>query len=260
MLEPRLAAWLDSYRTDLKSALGRAAADQYRWVEANFAGEELDPRRFDASARRHLKRYLRDLGLSLDGLVLELPGRGLADPACADARLDRFRRGLEMCAHLGVRRAGVTLSGFQDDRSQPLACELLDVVADLADRVGVQVAVHTGTEPPQAAAEAIRRLDCPSLRLDLDTAHLLPAGPDVASWAGLAGAAWVRDLRRVGARVEEVPFGTGEVDFGAFLKLLDAADFSGPLVVRRDSPGAGVDALREGREYIEALAARAGSG
>lgn len=253
MPAPRLAAWLDSYRLGLKEALHRGAADGFRLLEANAARGELDPRQFGASARRHLLRYTADLGTELAALSLDFPDLGLADPRHGDERLDQLRRTLQMCADLRVRRAAVTLAGFQQSQTLPLAREALATVADWADRAGVTVTVRTGADDPAKAAEFIRARNCPALRLGLDTAGPTTNLRTVAALADLAALVQCRDVRRIGGQVEEVPFGAGEVDFVGWLAALEEGGYDDPLVVRRDAPEAGIDALRQGREHIASL-------
>jgi len=251
-LAGRVAAWLPSYATDLKAALRFAARDGFRGVHADTAGTELEPREFSQSARRHLKRYLGELGLRLGSLYSAHPGSGLADPQWGEERFEQFRRTLEMCAEMRVGRAGVALHGLEDEARSHLAGEMLEAVAEVADRYGIDVSVHVGHDEAAATAEAIRRLGCRQLHVGSDSAELaggklIPA-PTLESVQTLH----LRDVRRVGQQVEEVPFGRGEVDFAGIIGGL--AEHSGDcdLVVRRDG-AQGIDALRQGREYIERL-------
>ncbi len=252
----QIAVWLDSYRCGARDALATAAEQGYRRVQANTVRGELDPRQLSRSGRRHLRKYLLDLGLELDALAVEHGGFGLAEPAQADQRVDQLRQALELCADLQVRRAGVVLGGFRDQRAAPLAWELLGVVADLADRYHVNVAVR---DPSGAAdvAENVRAKACPNLRLAVDTASLATGPQVLAAYAELVGAAYLRDVRLQTDQVEEVPYGQGEVDFRLLLAQLEAAA-DPSLVVRRESPGS-VDALRQGREYIAAVVSRFGA-
>jgi sugar phosphate isomerase/epimerase len=251
-----VAAWIDSYRRGLREALSAAREDGFALLAANTVATELDPRDFSHSARRHLARHLRDLGLSLDVLAAEFPGAGLADPQRADERLERFRATLEMCAELGVPRAAVYVGGLTDPQTRPLAEQLLAASAELADRFSVRTAVRGEGAALGELAECLRRLDCPALGLSLDSAELLSGPKDLlARVVPRAVAVYLRDVRRAGQRVEEVPYGRGEVDFRTLLGHLDAGGFGGPLVIRREAEGLPVDALRQGREYVASLLA-----
>ncbi len=248
----RLAAWLDSYRAGLREGLQTAAEQGFGLVQAGAATGELEPSGFSRSARRHLRRYLEDLGLRLDALALEYPGAGLAEPAHADQRVDQLKRTLELCADLRVPRTIVTLSGFDQPRTADLAQELLGVVADLADRFGIQTAVNSRTDPLEDSAGRVRRTGCRHLHLALDAAYLRNDEIQrVAQVADRIGTIHLRDVRRSGDQFQEVPFGQGEVDFRALLAQLEAGA-GPPLVLRHDGP-AGVDVLGRGREYIRAL-------
>lgn len=255
MLSLAPAAWLDSYRQDLKTALQTAAGDGFRELHANTARGELNPRAFSSSARRHLARSLRDLGVRLDALAVEFPGLGLADPQDAEQRLDQLRHTLALCSDLQVRRATATLSGFHDEKSRDLAREVLGAAANLADRAGVALAIHAGADEPALVGEQLRRLDCPALSLAFDAARAPAACGSSGGLTDLMGVVYLRDIRRRGAHLEEVPFGQGEVDFPRLLATLAECPAPPVLVVRRDVPG-GVDAMRQGREYIRSLLGR----
>jgi len=252
---PRLAAWLDSYPQDLKAALRTAARTGFACIAANTNRKDFDPRDFGESARRHLRRYLRDLGLTLDQVVAAFPGAGLADPSRADERVAQLRQTLQLAADLGVPTAGVTLAGLGDERRRDLAAEMLALAAELAEGFEKPLAVFS-TDPPEDVAPRLRRLGSPRLKLGLDTAALAGAGLHLPP--GLVAAVHLRDVRRMGQTMEEVPFGQGDVDFAALLGGLAESEYAGTLTIRRDVAGRPVDALRQGREYVEALLGRAG--
>lgn len=247
-----LSVWLDSYRRDLKSAIAAAAVQGFAGVQPNVAGTpELSAEQLSESAKRHLARHLRDRGLAFDGLAAAFPGRGLAEPRDADARVAELRRTLELARQMQVRHAIVTLGGFAEEKSAAHAEEMVRVAAELADRTQVQLALLPTDGAVSKLASAIRRSDCPSLRLAADTLAL--AGSDAADWADLASCVHLRDGRPAGASVEEVAFGAGSVDFRALLARFAQADRPSPsLVVRQDRPGS-VDGLRDGREYIRSI-------
>lgn len=250
---PPLDVWLDSYRQSPRTALRLAADHGYHGVQAAAQTGPLAAEELSRSGRRELRRYLVDLGLTLDGLVLFYPGAGLADPAQADARIAQLRRTLELCRDVGVPQAGVTLRGWSDEKRRSLAEELLGVIAEQADRTGVAIGVDAGREAAQAA-EALTALRAAPLGLVVDTASL-PADTVDANVLPRVQTIHLRDVREHGERVEEVDFGAGQVDFRQLLSTLSATAPSARLVVRRDAARA-VDALRTGREYIASLLAR----
>lgn len=252
-MQDRLSAWLPAYRLDLRAALQAAADQRYRRVHASALTGDLQPDQFSRSARRHLRKVLNDLGLQLEGLAAEFPGGGLADPLQAEHRAEQLQQTLELCADLGVRRSAVNIVGAGRDSAEAgLSAEMLAVVAELADRFGVETAVQDPVSTPGELAKRLRALGCPSLRTALDTAALAGRAEQADEATGLIGALYLRDVQRRGERIEETPFGYGEVDFPHVLALPDAVEQRASLIVRPELAG-GVDALRQGREYITSL-------
>jgi len=245
----RLAAWLDSYGVGLRTALETAARQGYRTVQASAIAGELRPREFSRSGRRHLRKFLKDLGLQLDACAANYPGAGLCDSAHADQRLAEFRDTLALCADLGAPRAGVTLGSLAAADETPLAREMLANVAEMASHFGITTAIHDQASPLPAAADEVRRLGCEHLRVAFDAAQSVADPVDPALGADTLGTIYLRDVRRQGDAFEEVPYGRGEVDLRTLATLPDVISGHAALVLRRD-PTAGVDALRQGREYI----------
>ncbi|MBK8914264.1 MAG: sugar phosphate isomerase/epimerase [Phycisphaerales bacterium] len=244
-----LACRLASYPLAFKPALEQAAQDGFSAVVADATRPDFHPHEFGASARRHLLRYLRDLGTPLVQLAAEHSGTGLADPARADSRLAELMSVMELARGLGAPGVTTRISGFGDARRGTLARDVLGAVARAADSHGVSVSVAADPAEAGALLDALRELDCPWLRIGLDTAGGAPPDAAVVERAGLLD---VRDVRIRGERVEETEFGSGDVDFSAWMAALESSGFAGVLAVRRDAPGS-VDAMRRGREYVASL-------
>ncbi len=248
----RLSAWLNSYRRDLRAALELAARDGFRRISANAPEVQLNPDQFSQSARRHLKRHLADLGLTLDALGAESGGLGLADPREGDRRIVQLKQTLTLCRDLGVSLASVDVGGLADQASAALARQALERCAALADASGVQIVVRGGDEPPALLRDQLRQIGYPGLLVGLDTATFEPAPGAGLQWVGLVGGVALRDVRRSPTSIEETDYGAGQVEFVRFAAALEEAGYAGPLTLRRDGP-CGVDALRRGRDYVQSL-------
>lgn len=249
----RIAVDLDAYRTDLRSALERAAADGFRVVEASALAPEFDPSQFGQTARRHLRKLLDDFGLSLDALSVRFSGLGLADPGRAAQRAERLQSALALASDLRVARATVAIGGWSDDASRGLAAEMLAMLGDAADRSGVAAAALDPRAAVDVLAEHVRGLRCPALGVAVDTAAITPPS---AGDAALVRAAYVRDVRRTGGQeVEEVALGRGDVDLREWVSRLESSDAGAVLVLSRSTPGA-VDAMRAERDTIESVLGR----
>jgi len=250
----RLSAWLDAYGAPVKEALQRAARDGYALAHANTTRPDLDPHALGATGRRHLARFLEGLGLQLGAVAAVFPGAGLADAAHADQRLEQLRATLELARGMNVRTAVANLAGFSDAARADLAAGVLANVADLADRVGVVVAVEAPGDRFEDLTAALDRLRCPALRAAADSGTVGPEALTAAATSAAAlGAVFLRDARRSGGAVEEVPMGTGAVDLAAWLAAAEAAGRDGPVTVRLDPRSAGVDGMARAREHVEFL-------
>jgi len=110
-----------------------------------------------------------------------------------------------------------------------------------------------------APSEALELVgDAPSLKLTLDTGHLLSNGIPQAEWAPLLPYAAHVHLKDAGTdlRHHEVPFGTGALDFTGLLDSLRAARYDGALTVEYLGPRS-QDAVRfdPEPEVVKVLAA-----
>lgn len=247
----RLSAWLDSYRCDIKTSLSAAAADQFRLVSVNTQRADFSPRELGGTARRHFLRHTESLGVAVESLSAWFPGAGLADAEFAERRLAELRETLELARDLRVRRAIAPIGGLEDEQRLSLAQRLLAEAADLADRAGVTLILQDRDGASPLLADSVRRLGCPHLLLGLDSALSTPA--DIVARRGLIGALQLRDGRISRDGIEETALGAGDVDLPAVLGALEQTEFHGPLLVRRDSENAAVDALRAGRDYVASL-------
>lgn len=255
MIDDRLAVWLDSYNLDEKAALRSASQHGFRSVHASALGGTLDPRALSQSGRRHLARYLRDLGLRIGGLAAEFPGDGLADPARAQERLERLSEFLSLARSLHVPVVTSRASGLvePDTARGRLAREVLSATADLADRMGVRVAIEPAQGGLTECAKAVRALDCPTLTLAWDTGKLSPHD-DLSAIASVAGSLWLRDVRaHDDGHPQQVAFGAGHVNFARVLAVSDEADYRGDLVIRTDRRRDAVELLLQGKRYFQRL-------
>ncbi|MEU6076306.1 sugar phosphate isomerase/epimerase [Micromonospora sp. NPDC047074] len=113
---------------------------------------------------------------------------------------------------------------------------------------------HLGTDV-ETEAEADRLLELTDISVCLDTGHLLLAGGDpvaaVRRWAGRIGQVHLKDadlavhhrVRAAGGGLTDVvaaggfcPLGAGDVDLPGVLAGLDAAGYTGWLLIEQDAP------------------------
>ena len=133
-------------------------------------------------------------------------------------------------------RAGIGLVSFhagflpEERGSQERATMIgrLREIADLFAAQDVRIALETGQERAEVLLEVLAELDRPSCGVNFDPANMIlyGMGDPIAALAALAPRVLqvhVKDARRTkipGTWGEEVPVGTGEVDWAAFARVL----------------------------------------
>jgi inosose dehydratase len=227
----------------LPDALRTCAAIGYDGVElALMPGYPTEPARLSPDDRRQLRTRLADIGLSLHGLMENLPEP--AADAAHRANLDRLRAAAEL---------GHALS---PDRPPPVETVLggrpadWDAVKDrlagrlrawaevgLAARTVIAVKPHVANalHTPAAAAWLIGQVNSPWLRLAFDYSHFALRGVALADaarqLAPLAAFAHVKDARGTAEKFEFLLPGEHGTDYRELARALTAAGYRGPVVV-----------------------------
>ncbi len=195
-------------------------------------------------------------GIVMTGAMLGFPGEdyttprtiketgGFGNPATRAERLERLKWALERTRALGL--TDLTLhAGFlpePDDPGRKAMLETLARAGQLAAEAGITLAFETGQETADLLRRTLDELKAPNLKVNFDPANMLLydmgdpiraveiLGPDIRS-------VHVKDARRTkvpGEWGQEVPLGEGEVNIPRFLRALESAGYTGPLIVERE--------------------------
>lgn len=203
-----------------------------------------------------MPRAAREAGLKMTGAMLGFPGEdyttpqtiqatgGFGDPKLRPERLDRLAWALERTVSLGLTDL-MLHAGFLPEPGSPDRRPFLDTLAkagQMAADKSITLAFETGQETADLLRQTLDDLKAPNLKVNFDPANMLLydmgdpiraveiLGPDIRS-------VHVKDARRPavkGTWGEEVPLGEGEVDIPRFVRALQAAGYTGPLVVERE--------------------------
>lgn len=173
---------------------------------------------------------------------------GLVNPETRAGRHAELKRISDFGKILSVPAVGLHI-GFvpHDTASQPYQ-ELLTTVRDVCSHCaanGQSLHLETGQETAEALIQFLSDVGCGNLFVNFDPANMilygagqpLPAlemlGPHVrsvhckdATWSDQPGKTWG----------QEVPLGEGDVDMGAYLKMLKKIGYQGPLTIEREIP------------------------
>lgn len=236
-----IGACADDFNLPVKQALQACSRIGFRAVEIGAARGEITPKTLSESGKKHLVRMCRNLGLSPVGLTLERGGPGWADASVVDQRVEQAKLVLELAAGLDVAIVSVQVGSLlgREGTAAPHAVEAIRSVADHADRVGTLFAVQTGADVPADLAETLEHIACPALRVCVDPATLTRFGYDpvdaVESLAAVIGLSRVGDATagRADRPGMETTLGRGQLDLHRYIAGLAAADYFGPLMLRR---------------------------
>lgn len=170
-----------------------------------------------------------------------------------------------------ARELGVELvsfhAGFLPEQPGELRTRMVERLRELVDlfaQEGVRVAFESGQESSTTLLAVLDELDRPDAGVNFDPANMLLYDRDrpleaLERLLPRVLQVHVKDARRTtspGTWGEEVPVGSGEVDWVAFLGLLRGQDWRGDLVIERE---AGEQRVEDVRTALETLKHAAGA-
>jgi L-ribulose-5-phosphate 3-epimerase len=238
----RIGLRLESLGLALRPALQEATRLGVSGVQVGAAGP-LAPSALSQTGRREFRHLISSYNLELTAVGCPLR-HGLDEAQGQEGRIDKVRRVMDLAFELGPRRvvvqAGPVPADAADPRLPPLR-EALQVLGQYGDRTGSVLALETGLEAGDALAAFLDGFDTGSLRVNLDPANLMANGFDPYAGARALRTrivhAHAKDIRRSGPSraVREVPVGHGDIDWLAFLGVLEEIEYRGWLVVEREA-------------------------
>jgi sugar phosphate isomerase/epimerase len=183
-----------------------------------------------------------------------------------DAKWEQNVKNIGACAAI-AKKMGLKLVTFHagflpSDESHPAFAKMLqrlDVVADLFMKQNILLGLETGQETATELAGLLHRLSHPNIGVNFDPANMLMYDKDDPVEALQILAPWIRqvhikDARRTkipGTWGEEVPVGTGEVDWRGFFSTFKHAGLNVSLVIERESGDNRIGDIRAAREAMK---------
>jgi sugar phosphate isomerase/epimerase len=262
---PQISVCLDDLQIDVKSAMDRARILGFRAIDVGATTGALSAGELSQTGRRHLLKHLSDLGLRLGSLRGPTAGPAYWDPLQGEQRLETMRGVVGLAHALGVNVVSTTLgpmSADPHDDKVHRAKEAMGVLADLADRSGVAVAVEPWGMHSATLGRMIGEIGCPLLTACCDSGAMLMQGDDphrvAESLGGRIQLVRARDAVS-GTRQtlgHEVAQGEGDLDVPQFLSSLMEAGYKGDVVLSRTAgEHAAADLKRAKEVFGEYLAA-----
>lgn len=252
---------LNSFRLPFDQALDKAANLGAQGIQLYAVEGDYSPEALNAVKRREVLQKLRDRGLVFSALCGD-PGRGFGNKELNPTLIERSKRILDLAKDLGTdivtTHIGVVPTDPSHDRYKIMSDACFELSA-YADSIGSHFAIETGPETSIVLKGFLDQLGSTGVAVNLDPANLVMVTGDdpVQAVHNLkdyivhthakdgkmltrGNPEWIYGVIQkpedvAGIRFfEEVPLGTGSVDFPNYLKALEAIGYTGYLTIERE--------------------------
>jgi sugar phosphate isomerase/epimerase len=235
-----------------EQAAAELARMGYDCLELCLESADVRPDEMTEARARALLRYLDDLGIGLASLSYH------ADREPPDQRAANQARAIQVAQWMGAEV--LILNGERStdqERQWAEHVERLAGLCELAEPAGVILAIEP--EPllvigsSQDGLAMIEAVGSPALKVNLDVGHAAITDSNLAHAVRLLGDQIVHlHLEDIAGRVHRhLPFGAGDIHFGAIRQALAEIGYSGPYVV--DLFGQDMDPLQVAADALAAM-------
>jgi sugar phosphate isomerase/epimerase len=177
-------------------------------------------------------------------------------------------RNIQAVAEL-AQRLGLPLVTFHagflpHDEQDPAFGRLLARIRQIADlfaRNGIQLGFETGQETAETLVAFLQKLQRPNVGVNFDPANMIlyDQGDPIAALRALGP--WlkqchIKDANRTrvpGTWGDEVPVGTGQVNWREFFAVLKEVNFQGFCAIEREAGAQRLHDIRAARQHVESL-------
>lgn len=254
---------LESFRTDRSTAIKKAAAIGANGIQMYATSGENSPENLSAQARKDLLAEVNAAGLCFSALCGDL-GKGFGNPEINPELIEKSKRIVDLAKDLGTdivtTHIGVVPSDKNHDRYKIMQ-EACYELAQYADSMEAHFAIETGPETSIVLKEFLDSLGSTGVAVNLDPANLrMVTGDDPVQAVHNLKRYIVHTHAKDGNKLadgnpeyiyhvvhpvpesyngvrfyEEVPLGTGSVDFPKYLKALEEIGYKGFLTIEREA-------------------------
>jgi sugar phosphate isomerase/epimerase len=245
--------------------------------DLGFPTCQVHPREADAATAAKLRKALDRYGVEATAAVAGGPGPevydfyqgpltiGLVPRQYREARIARVKEISDFAKHAGIVAVQTHCGFIPEDPNEPLYKEAVDAiraVAQYCKNNGQHFRCETGQETPITLLRAIRDAGVDNIGVNFDVANLIlygkadpvealdVLGPLVEGVHAKDGL-YPTDPHKLG---EEVPIGSGKVNFPAVIAKLKKVGYKNPLTIEREIHGEKQTAdILASKAYLEKL-------
>lgn len=254
-----IGVMLDSFRTDVNTALDKAQALGAQGIQVYATRGDMSPAAMTPDRRKEFLKAVKDHGLVVSALCGDL-GQGFGDPEKNPALIEESKRILDLAKDLETDVVTTHIGVVPDDKSHPryaIMQEACGQLAAYADSLQAHFAIETGPEVATTLKGFLDGLHSTGVAVNLDPANfVMVTGDDpvqavytlkdyiVHTHAKDGKRLYYVEPEKLYGLVEsemlqdpsfiELPLGQGDVDFPAYLKALDDIGYTGFLTIERE--------------------------
>ena len=254
---------LESFRVDRSTAIRKAAAIGANGIQMYSTSGENAPENLSAQARKDLLREVKDNGLVFSALCGDL-GHGFGNAELNPQLIEKSKRIIDLAKELETDVVTTHIGVVPSDPGHPrykIMQEACFTLAAYADSVDAHFAIETGPETSLVLKNFLDSLNSTGVAVNLDPANLrMVTGDDPVQAVYNLRRYIVHTHAKDGNKLhdgnpeyiygvthpipvevqntryfEEVPLGTGSVDFPAYLKALEDIGYKGFLTIEREA-------------------------
>ena len=273
-----IGVMLDSFRTDVNTALEKAQSLGAQGIQVYATRGDMSPKEMTPERRREFLKAVKDHGLVISALCGDL-GQGFGDPEKNPALIEESKRILDLAKDLETNVVTTHIGVVPGEKTHPrygVMQEACGKLAAYADSLQAHFAIETGPEPAATLKGFLDGLHSTGVAVNLDPANfVMVTGDDPVQAVYTLKDYIVHTHAKDGRRLHyvdpevlygmvesemlqdssyiELPLGQGDVDFPNYLKALDEIGYKGFLTIERevgDDPTADIAlAVRFLQEY-----------
>ncbi len=254
-----LGVMLESFRLPTDVALKKAAQIGAQGIQVYATTGDFSPENMTAEKRREFLDKVKSEGLVISALCGDL-GMGFYRPELNDGLIEKSKRILDMAVELETNIVTTHIGVVPNDKNHErykIMQEACFKLSEYADSLNAHFAIETGPETSEVLKNFLDSLNSVGVAVNLDPANLVMVTGDdpvkavynlrnyiVHTHAKDGKRNYYRDPEEVYGLVEaemlaspsfeELPLGTGKVDFPSYLKALDEIGYHGFLTIERE--------------------------
>lgn len=250
---------MDSFKTDTKTAIERAASLGIKGLQMYATSGEHSPENMTPAKCRELMDMMDSYGLVFSAICGDL-GMGFGDPSKNPELIEKSKRIMYLAKELGTNIVTTHIGVVPSDKNHPrykIMQEACGKLCEYADSLDAHFAIETGPETSLTLKGFLDGLSSNGVAVNLDPANLvMVTGDDPVSAVYnlkdyivhthakdgiklLDGDPEViygviEDVIQEGSYFEELPLGKGNVPFKEYLNALDDIGYKGYLTIERE--------------------------